>query len=441
LDSSVVTNNGTILFVRQDNGVFSYGGPIVGTGKLVKDVNNFNPGDVTLTASNSYTGGTIIGGGELIIDNGSGGGWITGNVIFTNSTQVPNDDYRSIVFLRPDNVTFPGNITGPGAIGSVGASVANAGQLVQGGTGVLTVTGTNTYLGGTVISNGVLQVGAGGASGSIGSGPVTDLGVLVFDRSDNVTITNTLNGTGQVAQASSGTLTLSGLVALLQTSYITNTDNSTFTNYVTNIFVGTLTASNGTLVVTGGSVSNNVTVEGGTFAPASLSAGGSLLVFSNLEVDAGTVLVPLNKSLLPQTNITVQGTLTYTGGALVVTNVGPALVAGDKFHIFSQAVSGFGTVTGAGATWQNNLGTDGTITALTVPNTLNPNSPTLQFSVSGNTLKLGWPTNLGWILQTNSSGLAATSQWFPYPGSTTITNVSITINPAKTNVFFRMMHP
>jgi autotransporter-associated beta strand protein len=440
LTSSVVTNNGTLLLIRQDNGVFIYSGYIVGTGKLVKDVNNFNAGDVTLTGSNSYTGGTIIGGGSLVIDDGSGNGWINGNVVFTNSTQVPNDDYRSITFNRPDNMTFPGSITGPGATLS-GGVVGNAGQILQNGTGILTLTGNNTYLGGTIVSNGVLQVGSGSTTGSIGSGPATVFSLLSFNRSDSVTLTNTINGTGQVAQAGSGTLTLGGQVAMMQTIYITNTDNSTFTNYVTNVYVGTITVSNGTLAVTGGSASNNVSVEGGTFAPASLSAGGSLIVSSNMAIDAGTVLVPLNKSLLPQTNITVNGVLTHTGGTLVVTNVGPALAVGDKFHIFNHPVSGFATVIGAGATWLNNLATDGTITAQTVTVTLNPNSPVLQVALSGNNLALGWPTNLGWILQTNSVGLTSTNQWFPYSGSSSVTNVSIPIIPAKANVFFRMIHP
>jgi hypothetical protein len=55
-------------------------------------------------------------------------------------------------------------------------------------------------------------------------------------------------------------------------------------------------------------------------------------------------------------------------------------------------------------------------------------------------LSLAWPTNLGWTLQTNSVGLAASNQWFPYPGSASVTNVNITINPSQTNVFFRMVY-
>jgi hypothetical protein len=74
---------------------------------------------------------------------------------------------------------------------------------------------------------------------------------------------------------------------------------------------------------------------------------------------------------------------------------------------------------------------------------INPNPPFIQVSASGSTLNLGWPTNRGWILQSNSVGLTATSFWFNYPsdGSVGVTNVSITVNPSKTNVFFRMVKP
>ena len=125
-----------------------------------------------------------------------------------------------------------------------------------------------------------------------------------------------------------------------------------------------------------------------------------------------------------------------------MTNLGPALAVGDKFTLFSEAVSNGAaiTITGAGATWANNLKVDGSITALTVPLTVNTNPPAMQVSVAGNTLSLGWPTNLGWTLQTNSVGLSAASQWHSYPGSATITNVNITINPANTNVLFRMVY-
>jgi hypothetical protein len=42
---------------------------------------------------------------------------------------------------------------------------------------------------------------------------------------------------------------------------------------------------------------------------------------------------------------------------------------------------------------------------------------------------------------TNSVGLAAANHWFDYPGSTSVTNVSITISTHASDVFFRMVYP
>jgi len=75
--------------------------------------------------------------------------------------------------------------------------------------------------------------------------------------------------------------------------------------------------------------------------------------------------------------------------------------------------------------------------------TINPNPPVLQVSYGSGSMNLAWPTNLGWILQSNGVSLTTTSAWHNYPadGSVTVTNVSITVDPTKTNVFYRMLKP
>ena len=55
--------------------------------------------------------------------------------------------------------------------------------LIKTGLGIETLTGANTYTGGTTISFGRLQVGDGGTSGSLGSGSITDRASLIYDRS------------------------------------------------------------------------------------------------------------------------------------------------------------------------------------------------------------------------------------------------------------------
>ena len=75
------------------------------------------------------------------------------------------------------------------------------------GTGTLTLSGNNTYTGGTEISAGTLQLGDGGTAGAI-MGNVIDNAVLAFDRSDSTTFGGVISGSGALKQIGSGALTL-----------------------------------------------------------------------------------------------------------------------------------------------------------------------------------------------------------------------------------------
>ena len=82
------------------------------------------------------------------------------------------------------------------------------------------------------------------------------------------------------------------------------------------------------------------------------------------------------------------------------------------------------------------------LTAKYITSTVATNPTNITASVFGNTLTLTWPgDHLGWTLQTNALDLANTNDWFAYPGSATVTNVNITMNPSLTNVFFRLISP
>ncbi len=78
------------------------------------------------------------------------------------------------------------------------------------GAGTLVFTGTNNYSGITTISTGTLQIGAGGATGTLGTGNVTKNAALVFNRNNAYSASNVISGTGTVTQNGSGSTTLSG---------------------------------------------------------------------------------------------------------------------------------------------------------------------------------------------------------------------------------------
>ena len=117
-----------------------------------------------------------------------GAGGTTGSIV-GNVT-----DNGALAFDRSDTMTFAGVISGSGAVSQIGS-------------GTTILTGDNTYAGGTTIAAGTLQLGNGGATGSI-LGNVVDNGTLAFDRSDAVTFAGAISGTGAVSQIGTGSTTL-----------------------------------------------------------------------------------------------------------------------------------------------------------------------------------------------------------------------------------------
>lgn len=75
--------------------------------------------------------------------------------------------------------------------------------------GTLVLAGDNSYTGGTTVSEGILQLGNGGKTGSI-KGDVLlnksdhDVGALAFNRSDNYDFAGNIAGEGEVFQLGSG---------------------------------------------------------------------------------------------------------------------------------------------------------------------------------------------------------------------------------------------
>ncbi len=102
--------------------------------------------------------------------------------------------------------------------------------LGKDGGGTLIIANSNTYSGGTFITNGTVQLGNGGTSGYI-SGPVENGGSLKFNRMDAFNVPGLISGPGSVEQKGLGVTTLGGA----------NTYEG-----LTAITTGTLAAGNGT---------------------------------------------------------------------------------------------------------------------------------------------------------------------------------------------------
>src|SRR6185436_1228454 len=142
------------------------------------------------------SGPTTISAGVLQIGAGGSTGTLGTGAIVDNAT---------LAFDRSGTLLVPGAIGGTGSVQQLGA-------------GTTVLTGANTYSGATSIAAGALQIGNGGTTGTLGVGPVSNAGSLVFDRSDAINVANAIGGTGTIVHAGTGSTTLLGVVSASATN-------------------------------------------------------------------------------------------------------------------------------------------------------------------------------------------------------------------------------
>jgi hypothetical protein len=175
---------------------------------------------------------------------------------------------------------------------------------------------------------------------------------------------------------------------------------------------------------------------------------GTLTVSNSVTLSSGsTNLFELNRNNSPNSSRLAANSLSIdtlgVGVTLRAVNVGQPVQAGDTFTLFSSgSTSGAFAVTNLPAlssplSWS--ALSNGVITVISAL----PTTPTnITVTFSGGTLSLTWPGSyLGWIAQSNSVSLINTNFWFDIPGSQSVTNLNITVNPGLTNVFYRLRYP
>lgn len=301
-----IINDGTLVFNRSDELLIN-DADISGHGSVTKQ----NEGTLILTGNSSYTGGTLINAGALQVGDGTNG-LITGNVV--NNAQ--------LVFNRSDDIDFSGDISG-------------SGQVTQNGGGMLTLSGTHTHSGGTIISSGSLKVGNGGAEGSI-AGDITNHGELIFDRGDDYSYANVISGNGNFIQQGNGRVFLDKSQTYTGTTDINNgalilTDNAQLES------TAAVTVAEDALLGGYGGVNGDVTNDG------VLAVAGSISGLSN--TDAGTFLIGGNMnnggeiymgSERPGSQLIINGNYTGNDGLLTLSTMLSGSLDTDKLVVLGD---------------------------------------------------------------------------------------------------------
>ena len=272
-------------------------------------------GNIVFTNANAYT---VTGGATDVITLNNGLG--TANISATSGSHSLN---APVVLVNPSALNADA-----GASLSVGGDISGAAGLTKIGNGTVSLAGTNSYTT-TTVSAGTLQVGAGGTTGSLGSGAAS-IGVgatMAFNRSNAFTVSNNISGVGTLSQIGSGATTYAGAA--------THT---------------------GATNVTGGSLINEGTINGST--ALNVNGGAFITQASGTTTIAGPTTV----------GATASGTLSLLGGASATLNglvgigtgsggITGALTVNTTGTLATNNIVNVGVGTGANGTFTMTSGT------------------------------------------------------------------------------------
>lgn len=324
---------------------------IESTGGLGGDVTNFwTAPSTTRSALYSLVYDTTSAVQRLFLDVVAGGSpsnlvWSGAGAQWDVATSANwNNGAGSDLFYHDDTVTFdgtgiaqsninlaanvfPGGITVDTAAGDYllattnGSHIGGAAALTKQGAGRFTVLTDNNNSGGTAINAGTLWIGNGGTSGALGSGNVVNNGELVLDRSDSVSLADTISGTGTLTKRGAGTLTLTGTNSYGATAILAGTLQIGSGGSNGTLGVGTVT-NDGTLVV---NRSDNLVLD----QPITGTGGLTKLGVGILTVGGSndyTGAINISVGALQATNSHALGVA--TGAVAVATNATLALSGG-----------------------------------------------------------------------------------------------------------------
>ncbi len=329
VDQVLTVNNAT---GNQFDGTISDG---VGTVGLTKQGN----GTLTLTGNNSFSGGTVLSAGVLVLgsDTAAGVGVIDltgGGLTFSNGVTAAND------------VTLSAN-AGMSVVGGESATqtgdISGTGQLTKQGNGTLTLAGDSTFSGGTALTAGTLVLGSdtGAGTGSIDSNGgnltfsdgVSAANDMVLSMNTNMRVaggesatqTGNISGAGQLKKQGNGTLALAG--------------NSTYSGG-TNVLAGTLSLNSDDAAGTG-----MIDLNGGD-----LAYGNGVAVANTVRLSVNSLLtVDAGDSATQSARVRGPGRLTKQGdGTLTLTAAntydGDTRVNAGVLGLDSDKAAGNGTI-------------------------------------------------------------------------------------------------
>jgi len=487
----VITNGGQVIFA--DKGLIGFDGTgvgvsnsvlVTGAGSLLQG--GLDPDNNTLSLNVGHT----TSGNTLTISNGGTVSNTYGYIgAFADANSVLVTGAGSSWQLLRD---FAVGYGGPAGGARNSLTVSNGGAVTNGGEGFIgyhsgtnqaLVTGagsiwqsySNLWLGfDPDLANNSLTISNGGAVygtriliGGLGSNNT----VLVTGPSSILSASDQVDvgqySTGNTLTIANGGLVEAGFIAMNYNNSLLNIGDGTaqakasvlnvttaFADDRLNFNAGTLSATadvpnfiggpGSAYIQSGGAIfdsqSFTVTIpvalleDGGSPGGGLTKTGTGTLTLSGANTYTGNTTVNGGTLVIQQPTLFVNSTISVTNGSVLDL----AFAGSETNQIGALVLNGVHKAAGV-----YNNSTDPTYLhgagSLLVTSSVATTPTNITYSVSGNVLTLAWPESYrGWYAQSNSVSLVSPSSWFDIPGSQTTTNLSITINPALPQVFYRM---
>lgn len=262
-------------------------------------------------------------------------------------TTAGSGSYSNLFLGANGSITFNGSINPFAGITRLGGgggtlvyqgAITNGSVIIGGGnTGAVVFDASNTYTGTTLISAGsMLQIGNADTAGTLGTGNVTNNALLVFNRTDTLTVNNLMVGAGQLQQNGSGSTmlatnnTYTGLTVINNGALVLGITNAVQSSTVSNLVNNGLQFGNGVInpVIGGLAGTGNIVLTNDTGAAVTLSAGNNnaSTLYGGVISDNGATgaFVKVGTGALTLTNASTYTGITRinnAGGTLILSNV------------------------------------------------------------------------------------------------------------------------
>ncbi|MFA6564785.1 MAG: autotransporter-associated beta strand repeat-containing protein, partial [Verrucomicrobiia bacterium] len=392
------------LTVGNNNASSTFSGVIQNTAGTLA-LTKTGAGTLTLSGANTYSGTTTVGAGTLqlgaanVIPDGSGKGnvSVTGTLDLNGFSETINGltgagTVDTVAGGTPTLTVGANDQTS--AFGGVIQNTAGALALTKTGAGALTLSGVNTYSGGTTLSAGQLNVNS---TTALGAGALTIFGTSTLDNTSGAALTLANNN----AQNWNADFTFEGLDGgthdlNLGTGAVTPNANRQVTVNAGNLTVGgiigggaiTLTkAGAGTLTLSGANTySGLTTVNAGILKVGNAAGLGDTAAGTIVASDA---VLDLNGQAIGAEAVNISGTGIGSTGALINSSATAASLAGVLTLDLASSIGVIGNITlSAGLAGSQSLTKEGAGTLILQAAATRAGTATLNTTINGGKIRI-----------------------------------------------------